>query len=116
MKYYGKLILVSVLCLLVAVLVILTNGNKRISFASGEVSQVVNEETGESPKPPEGYDQEKPVLLIYDPQEELSVLYKENIEDTLKYMKRSCETIEISRTESISYRNYEIKGWSGADF
>lgn len=108
MKYYGKLILVSVLCLLVAVLVILTNGNKRISFASGEVSQVVNEETGESPKPPEGYDQEKPVLLIYDPQEELSVLYKENIEDTLKYMKRSCETIEISRTESISYRNYEM--------
>lgn len=108
MKYYGKLILVSVLCLLVALLVILTNGNKRISLSSKRVTQVVEKETGEDPAPPKGYQEEKPALIIYDPEEENSVNYMENLKDTLGYMKRSCETVEVTRTESVSYYNYDL--------
>lgn len=108
MKYFGKLVFMSAFCLLVAGLVIITNGNKKISFGTKGLSQVVNEDKNYQVQEPEGYEEEKPALILYSPKDETSVKYKANLEDTLGYLKRNYESLDIARTDSVSYSNYSM--------
>lgn len=108
MKYFGKLIFMSVLCLLVAILVILTSGNIKINLNSKKASRVVNMPASEAVAAPEGYTESAPALILYSPGNETSEKYRKNLEDTLTYLKMDYESLDIGRTESVSYRNYSM--------
>lgn len=105
MKYFWKMILITILCMAMSAVVILTSGNLRLSFGSGLHTQVVREKAKDGAIP-QGYQEEKPVLILYSPEDEVSVKYKENLEDTLSYLKWEKESLEVSRADSVSYQNY----------
>lgn len=108
MKYFGKLIMMSGLCLLVAGLVVLTNGNMKLNFGKNRQSDVAIETESRNVQPPGGYEEEKPVLILYSPGNEYSVKYAENLADTLTYLKRTYELLDIGRTDSVSYHSYSM--------
>lgn len=107
MKYFGKLIVTSVFCLFMAILVVETNGTRQVSLGM-ERSAVIRTEIESHAIPPKGYQEEKPVLIIYSPGDAYSVKYRNNLEDMLRYLKWDSESVELERTASVSYYNYRM--------
>lgn len=107
MKQYPRLIFVSVLCCALALLMAFTGADVRFGAASSaELKGVVKESVHSEPH--QGYEAEKPVLLLYSPGRENSEKYVNNLCGTLSYLKWEYEKLDISRTESVSYHDYSM--------
>ena len=52
-------------------------------------------------------DDEQDALILYSPDEEYSVKYKGNLEIVLKHLRVEGTSLEISRTDSVSYQDYD---------
>lgn len=107
MKQYPRLIFVSVLCFALALLMAFTGADVRFGAAFAvELEEVVREPVHSEPH--EGYEAEKPVLVLYSPGRESSEKYTKNLCDTLNYLKWEYESLDIGRTESVSYHDYSM--------
>lgn len=107
MKQYPRLIFVSVLCFALALLMAFTGADVRFGASSSVKLEGVRQEAVQT-EPHQGYEAEKPVLLLYSPGRENSEKYTDNLCDTLNYLKWEYEKLDISRTESVSYHDYSM--------
>lgn len=107
MKQYPRLIFISVLCFALALMMAFTGTDPRFGASSSSwLEGFVREEVHADP--PEGYEAEKPVLLLYSPGRESSEKYTANLCDTLDYLKWTYETLDIARADSVSYHDYSM--------
>jgi len=80
----------------------LMNGKKLSSVV------VMNKEPEELPEQITYQGEKQKALLLYDPAEEYSVKLKSNTEIVLKHLLMDWDAREISRTEEISYSEYDL--------
>ena len=106
-KYYRKLMGLILLCFAGALLVMGVNGDHS-SMASQTVSSaVVFEETNEETLEITA-DTQKKALILYSPSNEYSAKYEKNLKIVLKHMRICSETIELSRTDTVSFQDYDL--------
>lgn len=106
-KYYRKLICLIALCLLGAFTVLVAEGEQNTRFHQKEDSTVVCRET-EKETLKVSSDTRKKALILYSPDDEMSVKYENNLKIVLEHMRIECESLEISRTETVSYPAYDL--------
>lgn len=107
MKQYPRLISIAILCLALALLMAFTGADVRFSASSSVQLEGIVRETIHS-APPQDYEAEKPVLVLYSPDRETSEKYTTNLCDTLDYLKWEHEKLDIAQAESISYYDYSM--------
>ena len=107
MKQYPRLISIAILCLALALLMAFTGADVRFSASSSVQLEGIVRETIHS-APPQDYETEKPVLVLYSPDRETSEKYTTNLCDTLDYLKWEHEKLDIAQAESISYYDYSM--------
>ena len=105
MKYYGRLLLVIVICLALSLVVAYTGLSKGYTPASS-ASAVVFEPQAQSAPAPQGYQPPKPVLILYSPQDAQNAAYAAKLLETVHYRKQEGVLLDIRRTESVRYDHY----------
>lgn len=107
MKRYSTLLIIALLCLLLALLIALTAAD--VQFGTASSVQLPGYDPVAQHRPPhEGYEAPKPLLVLYSPQNETSVIFTDNLCKTLDYLKWEYKKLDIGRTESESYNDYSM--------
>lgn len=107
-KYYRKLILLLVVCILGAGLVIMTNGDKKIIVLQNKPSKVVVEEKGNTQTLIVSNKPEKRALILYNSSDIWSEKFEYNLQIALEHMRIQSEELELSRSETVSYQDYDL--------
>ena len=106
-KYYRKLMGLIFLCLAGALLVLGVNGEHN-GVASQMVSSAVIYEDTEGAILEISSDTQKKAVILYSPEDEWSVKYEKNLRIVLDHMRILYDTLELSRTETISFSEYDL--------
>lgn len=107
-KYYRKLILLIAVCALGALLVIMTNGGKKITILQNRPSEVVLEEEKNTQMLAVSNETERHALILYEPSDFWSDKYKKNLQIVLEHMRIRSEELELSRSDTVSYQDYDL--------
>jgi len=107
MKYYGRLLLVIVACMVVALVVAYTGINKDFT-RSAAASTVVYQADAQSAPAPQGYEAPGPVLILYSPQDEQNAAFAQKLMEVVSYRKQEGVLMDIRRTESVHYDDYSM--------
>ena len=109
-KYYQKLIWVLIFCCMGAFLVFVVNGDQQLkeghAYASSD--QVVLETDKKQEKLDVETMPEKTALILYSPGNEVSLKYEKNLQIALKHLRIQAFSLELNRTESVSYTDYDM--------
>lgn len=106
-KYYRKIIWLLIICVMCAWLILITNGEWSLQVSAYKHSKVtMTDDYGETLNIT--CDDEQDALILYSPDEEYSVKYKGNLEIVLKHLRVEGTSLEISRTDSVSYQDYDM--------
>lgn len=105
-KYFAKLVWLLLFCLLGAWLIFVTNGEKSLEAAAAIPSRVVLRTTEKEEELNITESASPRILVLYSPDSEVSLKYKENLEIALKHLRMQSESVEIDRTDSVSYQDY----------
>lgn len=106
-KYYRRLVIILTVCITFAGFVVYINNGKTSEVSARMPSEVVFDEIDWKSGGAAAKDARK-ALVLYSPDDEISVKYRDNIKMVLRHMKMRCEELELSRTESVSYDNYDM--------
>lgn len=106
--YYRKTIWLLIFCVIGAGLVFMTNGDRKIKASSNIPSKVVMEGGHEADLSSMVEGDVRNALILYSPDREYSVKYAENLEKALEHLKIESSTLELSRSESVSYSDYSL--------
>lgn len=96
-------------------MVIGVNGEQTGILQQTEYSSVVYEEQDEEPLAITE-DTRKKALILYSPSDEWSVKYEKNLGIVLEHMRIVGETLELSRTETVTYQDYDMVILASSDW
>lgn len=94
-------------CCVFAGFVVFINNGKTSEISAKIPSEVVFEERDWKYGAAAAKDARK-ALILFSREDEISVKYRDNIEMVLRHMKMQYEELELSRTESVSYGEYDM--------
>lgn len=95
------------MCCLGAFFVMYTNGERQLEAGSRLSSKVVLEEEAKETLDIKDTP-ERRALILYSPQDELSAKYEKNLKTALKHLRFKSTSMELARTESVSYEEYDV--------
>lgn len=107
MKYFGRLLLVMVVCMAASVVVAYTGSSKDFTYASSSGAVVYRPEAQSAPAPA-AYEAPKPVLILYSAQDASNAAYAGKLLDVMRYRKQEAALLDIRRTETVHYDNYSM--------
>lgn len=99
--------IILMVCITFAGFVVYINNGKTSEVSARMPSEVVFDEIDWKSGSTAAKEARK-ILVLYSPDDEISVKYRDNIKMVLRHMKMRCEELELSRTESVSYDNYDM--------
>lgn len=94
-------------CCVFAGFVVFINNGKTSEISAKIPSEVVFEEMDWKYGSAAAKDARK-ALILFSREDEISVKYRDNIEMVLRHMKMQYEELDLSRTESVSYGEYDM--------
>ena len=111
-KYIKKLCFLMVVCLVGALLMFWMNRERQMEMAHRKSVVVMNQEplmlAASDVENLQKLQTEKTALILYSPNEEASEQLKKNTEIVLDQMRISYDAVELTRTESVSYDDYDM--------
>lgn len=106
-RYYRKIIWLLMICVMGAWLILVTNGERSLQALAHKPSKVTMTEYSDKELNIKA-DSEQKALVLYSPDAEYSRKYKGNLEIVLKHLKIIGTFVELSRTDSVSYQDYDM--------
>lgn len=107
-KYYAKLKWILFFCLMGALLVFVANGDRQLirqqTLSSGVI---LNAEETSAPLQTVSTGNRR-ALILYSPEDSYSVKYEKNLRIALEHLRIDSVSLELNRTESVSYTDYDL--------